>query len=38
MGFNIIVDGSELSLKRTGKFEDNIIGGIEINEKIILSK
>ncbi len=32
------MDQSELLLKRSGKFNDNIVIGIEINEKIILSK
>jgi hypothetical protein len=32
------VDGSELLLKRTGKFDDNLIMGIEINEKNYLIK
>ena len=32
------VDGSELLLKRSGKFEDNLVMGIEINEKNYLIK
>jgi len=32
------MDQSELLLKRSGKFNDNLVMGIEINKKIILSK
>ena len=32
------MDGSELLLKRTGKYEDNLIAAIEIDEKNSLIK
>ena len=32
------MDGSDLLLKRSGKYEDNLVSAIEIDEKIVFCK